>query len=121
MYKLCIYLHAFGGIKLSRPSASVHAARVRAAWKTFSGFSEMHELLVKKALEANPLCRAIQGDFSPMGWNHKAFCTNLHEAFDGVIVDNSFGDCKAILARVKREYDLGKIKKRGSKVESKKP
>ena len=75
----------WGGPRILRPSYCCAAARFRAAVKGLEGFREMHFELKRIALEAIPMKNFFEGGFSPPGWESPAFCTNLTNAYFGVL------------------------------------
>ena len=73
-------LHVFGGPKLACPSATMHAARIRGALETFSGFRVMHEKLKAAFLEGLLLSKAVTGGAIPPGWQQDASSTCILHA-----------------------------------------
>ena len=98
-----------GAIGLSRPSAYVHASRIRAAHKTFEGFEQMHLDLAKLALEGNPLSRAISGDMRPLGWVQDAYCTFMYKALHSDICDGDFPGLQGASRKVIDMFERGLI------------
>jgi hypothetical protein len=78
-------MNHWGGPNVLRPSYCCAAARFRAAVKGLERFREMHFELKRLALEAVPLKKFFEGDFSPPGWESPAFCTNLTNAYFGAL------------------------------------
>ena len=81
---------------------------IRAAWKTFNGFEDMHTELVEKA--SSCLCLVQAGRcFRPPGWDSDAFCSNLYYAchFEGLRYAIK---CKQNLVRVCQDWRAGRVK-----------
>ena len=98
----------FGGPALARPAAYLHATRIRGSAKTFSGFSPQHFELKELALKANTLCRLM--DPRPDGWDSDAFCSNLHQAYMGIIHDSDFPGAELAILDIINQYRNGDIK-----------
>ena len=66
------------GVDPLRPSVYCTASLLRAAWKTFQGYEEMHNELISLAVD----CQNLASIFSPIppGWDSPAFVTNLTNA-----------------------------------------
>ncbi len=103
-------LKVVGCPKLSRPSATLHAARVRASLKTIKGASDQHKILHEAAIDSLPLELIRRRVFRPDGWDGDAYCTNLHFAKSAEIRDPDFPGMGSALAQLGGQQRRGLLK-----------
>ena len=103
-------LDTFHGPRLERPVVYLHSCIVRAAAKTFQGFSLQHQTLQSMVIDSLPLAHLLPGNARPEGWDAEAFCSNLQSAYLGVHCGETFPNSRAPICSLIRDFEQGRVK-----------